>query len=81
MTKYISKSINPIPFCLLTLAAFGDSQTFKPQPEAKSVILNIAKDSNWRGDTTPKQVRDSVGRYRVKPGESKALVVKLLNME
>ena len=75
------KSINPIPFCLLTLAAFGDSQTFKPQPEAKSVILNIAKDSNWRGDTTPKQVKDSVGRYRVKPGESKALVVKLLNME
>jgi hypothetical protein len=24
---------------------------------------------------------EEVGRYRVKPGESKALVVKLLNME
>jgi hypothetical protein len=54
---------------------------FKPQPAARQVILNIAKESGWRGDSSMKLIRDSVGRYRAKPGEDKSLVVKLLNME
>ena len=74
------KSIAPIPFCLLTLAAFGDAIMFKPQPAARQVILNIAKESGWRGDSSMELIRDSVGRYRAKPGEGKSLVVILLNM-
>jgi hypothetical protein len=76
-----SKSLPPIPFSIFTLSVCGDANIFKPQPKARELLIRIAKLDRWRGDSTPKSVRESIGRYRAGHGEDKSLLTKLMNME
>ena len=61
----IDKSLRElIPLTETTIRIFGDGELFSPQPKAvKTIILDIAKKSNWTPLTTDSRVMFSIKRH------------------
>ena len=56
-----SKDLMRIPFNILTLQIFGDSQIFLPFPiETRKQILQLAEDKKWTNVTTKERIRLSL---------------------
>ena len=56
-----SKELMRIPFNILTLQIFGDSQIFLPFPiETRKQILQLAEDKKWTNVTTKERIRLSL---------------------
>lgn len=58
-TKYMGgKDLNRLPFNVLFLQVFGDSQTFRPMDkQLREDILEVAENSNWNPLTTDERIR------------------------